>query len=314
METTYQEIVSRLSEENPSYKYIIQRVFRYLEEDGYQLNDLNRLTLEEFESFFLRHKLKSVRTLRGWIFALNLYAKTYKKKHLANVMEKVDRMKISEIIQDDQESRKFISHAEYEQILKDVQEGEDYNQEYQVAFLMAHYDGLFTSDRSVMSNLRGSDLEGNVLTLRPKDGEPYTLEVEEAFARLIPIVAEQKEWYRVNYRGEFSNPIYGEYPDSVFKIELINNADYKTTYYGKYRKLQKRYMPFNVSPRNFYLSGILYRANQNLSDYGFSLEDAMKTRNPVARQLLQAELDRVHYPGNIATLREIVGQYSREIK
>lgn len=314
METTYQEIVNRLSEENPSYKYVIQRVFRFLEEDGYQVNDINRLTLEEFNTFFLRHKPKSVRTLRGWIFALNLYAKTYHKKHLANVMEKVDRMKLSGIVQDDQASRKFISHDEYLQILKDVRQGEEYNRDYQVAFLMAHYNGLFTGDRAVMRNLRGSDLDGNILTLRPSDGEPYKLEVEEDFAKLIPIVAEQKKWDRVNYRGEFSNPIYGDHPDSVFKIEPINHSDYKTTYYGKYRKLQKRYMPFDVSPRNFYLSGILYRANQNLSAFGFSLEDAMKTRNPVARQLLQAELDRVHYPGNIATLREIVGQYSREIQ
>ena len=310
-----QEVLSNLTAANPKYAGVIKRVFAMLDAADIDEVRLRTMKAEEFEAFLLAQNPKSVRTLRGWIYALRLYGMAYDCMPLLKELENVDRLAITRKAQKDSDKRKFISFHEYLQFCHNIRENEDHNQDYQVALVMAIYNGIWSSDGSILKNLRCGDIHEDTgkVTCRPDDGEPYELEVEKTLISLLLKATEKKEWERHNYRGVFSNPIYGEYPDSVFKIERIHDATYKHSYYMKFYKLSKRYIPFQVSPRNFYISGVLHKCHLALSKFKYTLEDSLVVRDPIAVKIMNAELQRIHYQFNISHLKEVVGMFYRDI-
>lgn len=311
----YNEIIARLSEDNPKYVGVIKRVFNMLDAAGIDETKLQGMTAAEFEGFFIQQKPKSVRTLRGWIYALRLYGAANNCESLLKELEKIDRLEISRKVQADSDDRKFASFNEYLKFCHDVREGEDYNRDYQTALCMAIFNGIWSSDGSILKNLRRDDVHAdtNTVTCRPDNGEPYDLDVEKALIPLLLKASEQTEWERVNYRGSFSNPIYGEFPDSVFKIEKHHDATYKHSYYMKFYKLAKRYAPFPISPRNFYLSGVLHKCHLALSKFGYTLEDSLVSREPIAVKIMNNELQKIHYQFNVSHLKEVVGMFYTDI-
>ena len=310
----YELVTKQLAENNPKYASSIPRVFLLLENAGIDEDKLRTMTTKEFEDFFLSCKPKSVRTLRAWIFTLRLYGKDFDCKHIQKELEALDRLGIVEKVQTEDSTRKFISFSEYLQFLHDIRENETYNQDYQVALIMAIFNGLWSSDGSIIENLRLEDVDGNIVTVRPNGQEPYEVEVEKSLAAMFPALADQNEWETENYRGHFVSPIYGKYPDSIFKIESRYDSTYKHTTYNKFRKLAKRYLPFQISPRNFYFSGLLHRCQLAMKQYGFRIEDALVTRDPIAKKIMERELTKLHYPFNPNFLNEIVGMHFSEIE
>lgn len=273
-------------------------------------HDYTDCTPADLEEIILGMKPNSPKAIITMCWALGLYARYLKDEKLYNMVQELDRNALW-VKAKPAAARKFISHSDYKQTCHIISMYEELNALYSEALFRCLYEGIYNDDMSVIKNMRGSDIHGNIITLHEDNGHSYDLEISEDLARDLIELSETVTQDRKNRYGFFQIPVEGVYPDSCFKAEVRkDNSDYsyRYSYYRVLRKIAKEYLQYNLLPLQLYISGIMYRIRLKLQENNISLEDAFSgnNRDKIVNKIISDELKRCNYNTDIRNFRQIV--------
>lgn len=211
-------------------------------------------------------------------------------------------------------TQKYLSHELYLNVVRDIGMLEETNALYHQTLFRIIYEGVFCGDMSVITNLRASDIHGNIIHLHTDNGYSYKMTLPEDLIKDLIKLSESDNWERKNRYGIYEIEMSGRYPDSCFKREnRKNNSDttYRFGYYSKLRKIAKKYLEYNISPLQLFISGIMYRICLELKNHNISVEEAFsnKNKNRTVTKIIKKELSRCEYDIPVKSFREQVIGY-----
>jgi len=91
---------------------------------------------------------------------------------------------------------------------------------YYKSLFRSLYEGIYSDDMSVLKNLRATDINNNIVTLREDNGNTYQMQIPADLAdNLLQLPSEP--FLRRNRNATFPITVSGVYNDSCFKIEHI---------------------------------------------------------------------------------------------
>lgn len=279
-------------------------------------SDIEQYSLSELNSYILNMKPRSEKQITTIRYILGLYAKWLIDQNLPNggilyeQIQKIDKKQLWKEAKPNAE-KKFISNVQYRSILHEISVYEEYNPLYFEVLFSSIYEGLYSDDLSVLKNLRSSDIEDTLVTLREDSGNSYKIHVSKTLSDKLKELSAIDIWKRPNRYGICNVPMIGCYSDSVFKVEQRNtqsDRSWKFTYYSKLRKIKDEYIGYNVLPLQLYISGIIHRIQYLLEKKNISLEEAFadNCRNQLSHQIITKELQRCNSIIEIGNFREII--------
>lgn len=281
--------------------------------------DFESFDVKDLEQFVLSKEPNSPKAIVTICYVLGLYARWIDEQGLGNgnalyvLVQSLDKKNLWKRAKP-KARKKFISHSQFCRVISDIGLYEEFNQLYYQTLFRCVYEGIYNDDMSVLKNLRGSDINGEYITLHEDNGHTYTLKISSQLAADIVTLSEQRIWERKNRHGICRVNMRGLYSDSVFKIEERKRSSpaaqdsYRFTIYSKLRKIADEYLEFKILPYQLYISGIMYRIILKFSQHGVSVTDAFAehSRNRKAFEIVSAELSRCNYPSEVGNFREIV--------
>ena len=273
----------------------------------YNYNGISPVDLERIVLDMKPNSPKSITTI---LYVLSLYAKYLEDDRLYNIVQDIDR-KALWIMAKPNASKKFISNSQFKETCKDVELFEEYNSSYISTLFKCIYEGIYSDDMSVIKNLRGSNVNGNIVTITEDNGNTHELSVSDRLAKEIVGLGNVNTWSRNNRFGECKIKTTGLYEDSCFKVETRGGSDeysYRYTYYRILRKVSKDYLGYNLLPLQLYVSGIMYRIRLNLEEHGVTLDEAFapNNKNRLVNKIISDELVRCNCDTEVRNFREIV--------
>ena len=283
-------------------------------EDGFETYSAQALA-----QFILDMKPNSPKAIITICYVLGLYAKWLQDQGfrsgdtLSDSLQAIDKKDLWNRAKPNAK-QKFITNAQCYRIISDIGLYEEFNELYYQTLFRCVYEGIYNDDMSVLKNLRGSEVDGQTVTLREDNGHTYTLKVSETLAADLVRLSEKRLWERKNRYGLCRIQMRGLYTDSVFKIEERKTSSpstedsYRFTFYAKLRKIADEYMDFRILPFQLYISGIMYRIILDLNKNGIPVTEAFadNSRNRQAHAIIANELSRCNYTSEIGNFREIV--------
>ena len=270
----------------------------------------------ELEQFILDLKPNSPKSIITICYVIGLYAKWLQEQNIINddnfyqMVNSLDKKLLWKKAKP-QAKKKFISNEQFKRVIHDIEMYEEYNSLYYTTLFQSIYEGIYNDDLSVIKNLRKSDINDNVVTLREDNKHTYKIKVSERLAKDLRNLADVTTWQRRNRFGTCNVDMRGLYNDSVFKIEnrsTASNESFRFTFYAKLRKIAKEYLEYSLLPLHLYASGIMYRIQIELEKNGVTLEDAFSenNRNKMAHLITQKELIRCNSNIELGNFREMV--------
>ncbi|MCI8815044.1 MAG: hypothetical protein HFH60_02700 [Lachnospiraceae bacterium] len=285
-------------------------VFNKLERLGYHDNFLDA-SKEEIEQIILKLKPRSKRSIITLCSMFNSYAKFIGNVDACQIIQKIDKSLLWEMAKPNAE-KKYISHSTYESILEKIGLLEEINVLYNQALFRVVYEGVYCGDMSVVFNLRLSDIHDNTVELHPNNGKPYDLILPENLIEDLKELAELDEYECKNKYGVFRVEATGKYPDSCFKIRSRKDdyldATYRFGYYNRLRNIIKKYLGYNLSPTQLFISGIMYRISLELENNNIPIEQAFAggVMEKRVSNIITKELHRCKHNISVNAFRELV--------
>lgn len=264
----------------------------------------------DLEQIILELKPNSPKAITTICYVLSLYAKHLDDDRLYNMVQDIDRNALW-LMAKPNAPKKFISHTTFEEIYHDIGVYEEYNSFYQQTLFRCLYEGIYNDDMSVIKNLKASDINGNLVTLREDNGNAYEIAVSDKLADDLRKLGEVDIWERKNRYGTCKIKTTGLHSDSCFKVENRRGSSeysYRYTYYRILRKISKEYLEYNLLPLQLYVSGIMYRIGLNLKEHDVDLEEAFshQNKNKMVSKVISDELKRCNSDTEVRNFREIV--------
>lgn len=271
----------------------------------------------ELEQFILDLKPNSPKSITTICYVLGLYARWLQEQNIIrndNLYQMINSLDKKLLWKKAKPTakKKFISHEQYEMVVKDIATYEEYNALYYELLFSCIWSGIYNDDLSVIKNLRASDIEDNgILTLREDNGHIYKFKVSERLAKDLKQLSSINIWERRNRFGVCKVEMRGVHSDSVFKIENRSTASqdsFRFTFYAKLRKIAKEYLEQPLLPLQLYASGLMHRIKIELERNNISLTDAFakNSRNRMAHLIIQKELTRCNSNFELGNFRELV--------
>ena len=272
--------------------------------------DYSNVTPIDVENIILEFKPRSIKSITTICYIIKLYAKYIENDDLYYIANDIDRNAIWEIAKQ-YADKKFISHDMFESVYHDIEMYEDYNAFYQQTLFRCLYEGIYNDDMSVIKNLRASDVNDSVVTLRDDNGNEHGLNISDKLADDLKKLGKLDVWERKNRYGSFNLQISGLYKDSCFKVENRKGSSeysYRYSYYRILRKISKEYVGYSLLPLQLYISGIMHRITLKLNSMNISLYDAFANgnRNREINKIIRDELDRCNCDTEVRNFRELV--------
>lgn len=278
--------------------------------------NIENYSLMELEQFILDRKPSSQKEIITTCYVLGMYAKWLQENsivdndNLYQMVQSLDKKLLWKKAKPNAK-KKFISYEQYQRVIKDIATYEEYNALYYETLFSCIYEGIYNDDLSVLKNLRKSDIEDNIVTLKEDNGHTYKIKIAERLAKDLRQLADINIWERRNRFGICKVDMRGVHSDSVFKIEnrsTASNESFKFTYYAKLRKIAKEYLEYSLLPLQLYTSGIMHRIKVELDKNDIPLEEAFaqNSRNRMAHLIIQKELIRCNSSVEIGNFRELV--------
>ena len=273
-------------------------------------HDYSNCTPVDLEQIILNMKPNSPKAIITICYVLGLFAKYLKDDRLYNMIQDIDKSALW-LMAKPNASKKFISHASFEEVYHDIGVYEDLNPFYHQTLFKCLYEGIYNDDMSVIKNLRASDIKGNTVTLREDSGHSYDMEVSEEFAIDLKELSTVDTWERKNRYGTCQIKINGLHSDSCFKVENRKGSSeysYRFSYYRILRKISKDYLEYNLLPLQLYVSGMMYRIGLKLKENDIELEEAFadQNRDRLVNRIIADELERCNCDTEVRNFRQIV--------
>lgn len=290
--------------ENPNTKKVCKSLSKLGE---YDYSDINPIKLDQI---ILDMKPSSVKNITTILYVLGMYARYLENDMFEMLVRDADRNALW-LRAKPQAKRKFISHTEYNDVVKAIDTYEEYNSMYIGALFQLIYVGAYSDDLSTIKNLRSSDVKDNVITLREDNGDEYELEIPERLAGDLIKLGSTNTWQRRNRYGVCNIETQGLHPDSCFKVENRSGSKenkFRYSYYRLLRKVSKDHIGRSVLPLELYVSGIMYRIKANLNQHGITLEEAFEVnrKDRFVSKIIVNELERCNYDIPVRNFREMV--------
>lgn len=272
--------------------------------------DYSDITPIDVENIILGMKPRSIKSITTICYVMKLYAKYIGNDNLYYMTNDIDRNALWSMAKPNA-TKKFISNALFESVYHDIEMYEEHNAFYQQTLFRCLYEGIYSDDMSVIKNLRASDVEDDVVTLRGDNGIEHKLRISDSLASDLIALGKLDVWERKNRYGSFNMPIEGLYPDSCFKVENRKGSaeySYRYSYYRILRKIAKDYVGYGLLPLQLYISGIMYRITMKLKDLDISLSDAFAdgNKNRIVSNTIASELERCRCDTEVRNFREMV--------
>ena len=240
---------------------------------------------------------------------LKRYGEYTNNSHLIEIVNSINNKELWNKIKPNN-IQKFISYKQYRDICRDIDTWEEHNSLYYTTLFMAIYEGIYSSDISVLKNLRAKDIKENKITLYPDNGESYTLNISTELSDRLIKLSEVDTWRQTGRYGHIQLKLESVYPDNCFKVvKRKSNTNWENEFYrNRLKKIARDYVEYLLSPYDLFISGIMHRIIENLNVKNITLQETFKTYNKdkVVRQVFTNELDRCHYANTIAHFREMV--------
>lgn len=280
-------------------------------------NNIENCSPIQMEQLIIDSQPNSPKSIITIIYVLSSYAKWLQKNNIINnddmlqILQSLDKKLLWQKCKKTAK-KKFISHQQYEQIIKDIATYEEYNALYFELLFSCIYHGIYNDNLSVIKNLRASDIqEDGMITLREDNNHVYRIKVSERLAKDLKQLSTINEWVRPNRFSLCHVEMKGVYSDSIFKVEnrTTNSEDsYKFSYYSKLRKISKEYVGHSLLPLQLYASGIMHRIKVELEKNNIPLDEAFaqNSRNRTAHMIIEKELIRSNSGIEIGNFREMV--------
>lgn len=267
-------------------------------------------TPDKLNEIILGMKPNSPRAITTICYVLGLYAKFLEDDGLYQMIQDVDRKKLWAIAKPSA-SKKFISHSDFKDVYHAIGVYEELNSFYYQTLFKCLYEGIYNDDMSVIKNLRASDIDNNVVTLREDNGRSYSIEISKEFAMDLKELSSVNTWERKNRYGVFGMKIDGLHYDSCFKVESRKESSeysYRFSYYRMLRKISKDYLEYNLLPLQLFISGMMYRIRLKLQEHDISLEEAFadQNRDRLVSKIISEELKRCNCNTEVRNFREMV--------
>ena len=256
-----------------------KRVVNSLQKIG--MYDYSNCDPSELEQIVLSMNPNSPRAIITICYVIGLYARYLEDNRLYNMAQDINKSALW-LKAKPNAPKKFISHSSFENVYHDIGVYEEYNAFYHQTLFRCLYEGIYNDDMSVIKNLRSSDINKNIITLREDNGHVYEMEISEQLADDLRELAAIYIWDRRNNKGVSHIKINGLYDDSCFKSESRKSSSdysYRFSYYRILRKIAKDYLEYNLLPLQIYISGIMYRINIKLKENNIVLEAAFSDQN-----------------------------------
>ena len=299
------------SAESKNTQKVIQYVFKRVNEDG--MEGYNLIQMEQLILNMLPNSRKEITTI---VYILSSYAKWLQKQ---NIIDNDNMYQILQSINKEllwkkakpKAKKKFISDEQFKRVIHEIGLYEEYNNLYYEALFRAIYEGIYNDDLSVLKNLRKSDIDGNIVTLREDTQHIYKIKISERLSKDLRELSDIIFWERKNRFSVCQVEMRGLYSDSVFKVEnrsTASNDSYRFSYYAKLRKMAKNYLEYPLLPLQLFVSGIMHRVKSELEKSGITLEEAFSqnSRNKTAHMIIEKELIRTNSAIELTNFREIV--------
>ena len=283
---------------------------------------IENYTKSELEKFVLDKQPDSYRAIVTICYVIGAYAKWLDKNYpfegntLLELVNSIDKKQLWKKIKPTAR-KKFVTYPDLKRVIKDIELYEEFNELYYKTLFRCIYEGIYCEDMSVLKNLRGSDVHGNLVTLREDNGNVYNLTITSELASDIVELSHKQIWERRNRYGVCRVDMRGIYSNSVFKVEERKSANTQNDkvrfcYYDKLRKICERYLDNNISPFQLYISGVMYRIVTKLKEQNININDAMSlhNRDKNIQMIIQEELTRSNYGSELGNFKEIVRGHS----
>ena len=300
------------STESLNTRKVFMHVFKKID-----TNNIENCSPIQMEQLIIDSQQSSPKSIITTIYVLSSYAKWLQENNIINndnmlqILQSLDKKLLWQKCKKTAK-KKFISHQQYEQIIKDIATYEEYNALYFELLFSCIYHGIYNDNLSVIKNLRASDIqEDGMVTLREDNNHVYRIKVSERLAKDLKQLSTINEWVRPNRFSLCHVEMKGVNSDSIFKVEnrTTNSEDsYKFSYYSKLRKISKEYVGHSLLPLQLYASGIMHRIKVELEKNNISLEEAFaqNSRNRTAHMIIEKELIRSNSGIEIGNFRELV--------
>jgi hypothetical protein len=276
--------------------------------------DFTNIDLPKLEDFIVSLKPKSKKTITTDCYMLSKYAEFTNNDNLVKLVKQLDRNILWERAKPFAE-KKYLSYAQFKKVMRglnpdDPDEDFEQNALYYQTLFWCIYEGIYNDDMSVIKNLRASDINNNVITLREDNGNVYDITVPVELVENLKTLSNTSVWQRRAKGGSIALiNIKGIYEDSCFKAEQrTKQVDYRIGYFVRLRKITKTYFDYSVTPLQIYISGIMHRISMQLKEKDIELEYAFKAegRNKAVHTIISDELTRCNCDTPTKNFREMV--------
>lgn len=302
------------STESKNTQKVIKYVFKRINEDN-----IENYSPMQIEQLVLNMQPNSNKEIITIIYILSSYAKWLQEKNIIDndnlyqILQSIDKKLLWKKAKP-QSKKKFISNEQFKRIVHDISLYEEYNALYYETLFRAVYEGIYNDDLSVLKNLRKSDIDDNIITLREDNNHVYKIKVSDRLAKDLKQLADINIWERRNRFSVCKVEMRGLYSDSIFKVEFrstASNGSYRFTYYSKLRKIAQNYVEYSLLPLQLFASGIMHRIKVELAKSDITIEEAFakNSRNKTAHMIIEKELIRTNSTIELTNFRELVASH-----
>lgn len=301
-----------IESQSQGYKNLAKWVTDKVNSIGYSMDQVMSMSDDELKNLVVRMNPINIRMITSYLNIIGLYARWTDNIDLYNRISEFDRKEIWEYCDKTNTNKIFISKEEFNDLINDISFTDECNAEFNIALLTSIYEGIYSNDMSVLSNLRASNIHGNIVTLEYSTGDTFNMEISEDLSDLLNDISRTDVRMRKNGEGVYAINVNGEYEDSCFKFDKsVANGKTKNRFYYRMRKISNEYLDFNLKAQNLYISGIMYRINKLLEENGYNIIDVFENDRKFGSDIdvIRKELERINYKNDFKYLRQRVFGY-----
>lgn len=134
--------------------------------------DYINVTPAEIDHIILSAKPNSQKAITTTAYIMSIYAKYLGNEDMYYMLRNIDRNALW-LRAKPMASKKFISDYDFNRTCKEIEEHEKHNALYQRTLFKCIYEGLYSNDMSVLKNLRASDIQENIVTIKDDNNNEF---------------------------------------------------------------------------------------------------------------------------------------------
>lgn len=274
-------------------------------------NDFTNVTPEQVENLVIDFMPTSQTYVLSIVSRFKAYAEFIDNIKLYNILVDINKEALWKKIKPNCPV-KYLSENMFQDIYNDIDRFEEHNALYYKTLFWSVFEGIYSDNMDVLRNLRASDINGSVVTLRRDDGYTYQIDVSEKLAKDLVELSKTNIWYRPNRSGVCSVAMVGRYNDSCFKVERrqTNNDNIESFKHPIYKKVQKicqNYIGFKIPISDLFVSGLMCKIKKALEDNGFNFMEVFnqpRNNKGETHKIIDEVIKKYNYSGSsVAVLR-----------